>query len=91
MPSHSTQPNVPFYVFCDLIVKRVRIHRSYCGACNYGKGMHRGKIKAGRGVTYFWEPAQTYSRARRIADRFDRMGWRKPDDRLNCGLCRPEL
>ncbi len=52
-----------FFVHWNVIVRRVRIHRSECGACNNGLGMHQGKIAAGRGETYDWEAANTYKDA----------------------------
>jgi hypothetical protein len=77
-----------FYVHWNRIVKRVRIHRSACGACNNGKGMHRGKIAAGKGDTYDWIAANTYQGALTTADRFaSKIGTKA----RNCGLCSPQF
>lgn len=42
-----------FHVFWDTVVRRVRIHRSDCGACNNSAGMNsfalQGESSAGSG------------------------------------------
>ena len=76
-----------YYVVCDVPLRRARIHRSSCGACNDGKGMHRAVITAGRN----WEPAETYAEARAIVGNLEIKGLIKKGDRTNCGLCQPEL
>jgi hypothetical protein len=79
-----------YFVHWNTIVKRVRIHRSECGACNGGKGMHKGKIKAGRGLTYDWVPAKTYAEACEVvgALKISKPALKKYS-RTECGLCRP--
>ena len=59
-----------FYVHWNTIVRKIRIHRSKCGACNSGAGMHKGNIAAGRGSTYDWVPANTYADALRLVKSF---------------------
>lgn len=80
-----------FYVHWNTIVRKVRIHRSECGACKGGAGMHEGKIDAGRGDTYGWEPADTYAGALSVVETLKRS---KPQlnrlgARTDCGLCHP--
>jgi hypothetical protein len=80
-----------FYVHWDRIVGEVRIHRSECGACKGGAGMHEGKIGAGRGDTYDWEQADTYPEARSIVEALkqSRPQLNRPGARIDCGLCHP--
>ena len=80
-------PMADFYVHWNVIVRRVRIHRSECGACNNGRGMHKGKIAAGRGETYDWQAAESYREAQAIAKASPpaRRGAKVAD----CGLCHP--
>lgn len=79
-----------YFVFWNTIVKRVRIHRAACGACNNGAGMHRGRIEAGRGLTYDWEPAASYSEARALVTALMRTKpVLKKSKRVDCGLCNP--
>jgi phage tail protein X len=54
--------------------------------------MHEGRIAAGRGSTYDWVRATTYSEARGVVEALkaakpilDRRG-----ARLDCGLCNPQ-
>lgn len=78
-----------FFVHWNSIRKRVRIHRAECGACNHGEGMHRGKIAAGRGVTYDWVGFEAYAGALGFArKRSVEVG---ATARLDCGLCNPHL
>lgn len=77
-----------FYVHRNQIRKRVRIHRSDCGACNHGAGMHRGKIQAGRGDTYDWIPADSYKKAAAQASVYAK---RINTKKKNCGLCSPQF
>jgi hypothetical protein len=77
-----------FFVHWNRIRKRVRIHHASCGACNHGEGMHRGKIAAGRGDTYDWVAASTYSEASELAKPLaSKIG----ANTGNCGMCSPHL
>jgi len=77
-----------YYVYWNAIRKRIRIHRAECGACNNGKGMHHGKIAAGRGLTYNWVSANSYKQARTLAIlHAAKVG----ADVINCGLCKPQF
>ena len=76
-----------FYVHWNLIRRRVRIHRHDCGACNDGKGMHKGKISAGRGSTYDWIPADTHSEAKSKAKASPPA--RRGAAVIDCRLCDP--
>jgi hypothetical protein len=76
-----------FFVHWNLIRHRIRIHRADCGACNYGKGMHKGKIAAGKGKTYDWIAADAYGQAKT-------KGQASPPARrgaavIDCRLCNP--
>lgn len=53
-----------FYVYWNAVVRKIKIHRSECGACKGGKGMHEGKIGEARGKTDGWDSAETYQEAR---------------------------
>ncbi len=79
-----------FFVHWNTVVRRLRIHRSECGACKGGKGMHEGRIAAGRGDTYDWEPAATYPEALAVIDKLKRI---HPTlnrfGSIDCGLCYP--
>jgi hypothetical protein len=81
---------MPYWVYWDRIVRRVRIHRSECGACKGGQGMHRGAMCDGRGTDYDWEPAETYGAALRIVRQLERKGIRRRGDPMICGLCHPD-
>jgi phosphopantothenate synthetase len=74
-------------VHWNLIRRRVRIHRAECGACNDGKGMHKGKIAAGRGKTYDWIPGDTYSQAKAEAKASPPA--RRGAAVIDCRLCDP--
>jgi hypothetical protein len=80
-----------FYVHWNTIVRRLRIHRSECGACKGGAGMHEGKIAAGRGETYDWVPALTYADALAVVTNLKRAHPQldRPGARIDCGLCHP--
>jgi len=79
-----------YFVFWNTIVKRVRIHRADCGACNNGRGMHQGRIEAGRGATYDWEPATSYAEAKEVVAGLMRSKpVLKKSKRIECGLCHP--
>jgi hypothetical protein len=79
-----------FYVHWNTIVRKLRIHRGVCGACNYGQGMHKGKIKAGRGSTYDWEAADSYAHACEIVEALKRSKpVLKKSTKIECGLCHP--
>lgn len=80
-----------YWVFWDTILKRVRIHLADCGACRNGRGMHEGRIRAGRDVTYFWRQYPTYAAAREQVCELDREGLMKRGNRIDCGLCHPEI
>ena len=73
-----------FYVYWNAVVRKIKIHRSECGACKGGKGMHEGKIGEARGTADDWEKAKTYQEARAIADhlRLTKTRLSKPKGRL---------
>lgn len=81
-----------FYVHWNTIVRKIRIHRSECNACKGGAGMHEGRIAAGRGQTYDWEPAKTYAEALALIDnlKLSYPQLDRPGARVDCGLCHPE-
>lgn len=74
-----------YFVFCDRVLKHIRIHKAACGACKNGKGMHGGKIEAGRGDTYVWIPAPTYKEAHTIAEALPSA--KNGGEVKDCGLC----
>ena len=76
-----------FFVYWNAVVKKIRIHRSACGACKGGAGMHQGRIGERRGSTDGWEPAATYAEAVAISSRIQRE--RPALRRADCGLCHP--
>jgi hypothetical protein len=80
-----------FYVHWNTVVRKIKIHRSECGACKGGAGMHEGRIDAGRGETYNWIEAKTYGDARAIAEELERNKpiLKKGRAKWDCGLCRP--
>jgi len=80
-----------FYVHWNTVVRKIKIHRGECGACKEGEGMHEGRIAAGRGVTYDWKAASTYTEARDIAERLEQQKpiLRKGRGKWDCGLCHP--
>jgi hypothetical protein len=82
-----------FHVYWNAVVRKIKIHRSECGACKGGKGMHEGKIGEARGITDVWEHAETYRDARAIAESLRRTKTRlsNPKGDVDCGLCRPQL
>lgn len=47
-------------------------------------------IRAGRGVTYFWEDFSNYEEARQRAGQLQRQGFTMKGSRIDCGLCHPE-
>ncbi|HXQ50745.1 MAG TPA: hypothetical protein VN802_06600 [Stellaceae bacterium] len=76
-----------YYVYWNRIRRRVRVHRAECSACRYGKGMHLGKIAAGRGDTYDWVAANDYGHALSLArGHAARLG----AEVIDCGLCNPQ-
>jgi phosphopantothenate synthetase len=80
-----------FYVHWNSIVRKIKIHRSQCGACKGGAGMHEGRIAPGRGETYDWVSAKTYSDACDIAEELQQKKSILKNNRAkwDCGLCRP--
>jgi len=80
-----------FYVHWNTVVRKIKIHRSDCGACKGGAGMHEGRIAAGRGDTYDWIAAPSYEKARTVAGELERAKpiLKKGNAKWNCGLCRP--
>nr|WP_295111886.1 hypothetical protein [uncultured Caulobacter sp.] len=80
-----------FYIHWNIITHKLRIHRGKCGACKDGRGMHEGKIEAGRGLTYDWVEAETYidaaAQAADLIRRYPQL--RKFSDKRDCGLCHP--
>lgn len=80
-----------FYVHWNTVVRKIKIHRSECGACKGGTGMHEGRIDAGRGDTYDWVAAATYEQAHTVAAELERTKpiLKKGRAKWDCGLCRP--
>jgi hypothetical protein len=80
-----------FYVHWNTVVRKIKIHRGDCGACKEGKGMHEGRISAGRRETYDWLKAETYGDAKRIAADIERQKpiLRKGRGKWDCRLCWP--
>ena len=80
-----------YYVHWNTVVRKIKIHRSECGACNNGAGMHKGRIDAGRGETYDWVKAQDYNGALRVAEdlQFKKPILKRGAGKWDCGLCRP--
>jgi hypothetical protein len=71
-----------YFVFWNKLMRRARIHRSTCGACNNGEA--RGKV--GLKCTHEWIPADSYIEARSIANAHGR----RKGFKLNCVLCQPQ-
>jgi hypothetical protein len=78
-----------YFVFWDVIVGRIRIHRSDCGACEYGQDMHEWSRGAST-PTCDWEPADTYAKASEIAATVKRRKAFEKSVQTDCDLCHPE-
>ena len=72
-----------FWVYENFPTRRARIHVSWCGLCNDGKGIHRNKKPSGD--NYDWTPCGSYEEAVTILEDF--RAKRRSDDVKNCHHC----
>ena len=71
-----------YFVFWNKLMRRARIHRGTCVACNHGEG----RSGVGLRSTHEWIPADSYIEARSIANALGR----RKDFKLNCIVCQQQ-
>lgn len=75
------QEHLEFWVFIDKPTKKAKIHRTGCGACKRGRGMH-----GHRQSQCWWKGFDTYTTAWEYANQ-EAMKMRTISS--GCGLCKP--